>query len=666
MKCAAFAASLAVLALGVAAEEDGTLSPVGKVVQMLQAMSAKGKQELQDEKVQYARYAAWCKGTTAEKSKAIEETGSKIEVLSADMGKAATDAEVLGKEIEGHIATVAELEEQQSAATKVRDDEAKDYQAELKDYTESIDALAGAIETLDKEDYSRPQAEKAFAQFASKLGSSRGAQDVKKLAVAGAPKASGYDFQSGNITTMLKALKTKFSEEKVALEKAEMDKVHSHKMMMASLKDQADAESQDQTRKATLKNKKLALKASLEDEKTTATASKDADTKYLDDVTSTCRQKAADFESNQKIRSEELEAVAKAVKVVSEKLSLLDVKWRSLLQVKGKKGSSLAALRRGRGNDFIKAKIVPFLSREAQRLHSAALLNLVQPVAESSSLDGVKHMIEDRVTKLVDEVEHDGEQKTWCNSELKANKKTRSVKTVLVDELNADMDRLNASIISLGEDIVTLQAELVQLDKAMANATEIRGKEKEANAGTIDEAKKAQGAVTEAITVLKEFHDKNGLSPALLQVKKAEAKQPEIFEKTYGGMMTEASGVTGLLETISADYARLEADTAAEEQSSDEEFKKFASDYKVNKAEKEADVKHLTQTKVEHTAQLATKGTELTTAETELEAAETYFKQLEDSCVKGGAVWKEQEAMRKEELESLKEAMHLLENITQS
>ncbi|CAE7281465.1 unnamed protein product [Symbiodinium sp. CCMP2592] len=434
------------------------------VVQMLQAMSSKGKKELQEEKVQYARYAEWCKGTEEEKSKAIEASDSKIEVLTADIGKAATDAEVLGKEIEGHAAAAAELAAQESEATKVREDEAKDFVAEQKDYAESLDALDRAIETLDKQDYSRPQAGEAFAQFAASLGASRGAQDIQKLAAGGAPKAKAYDFQSGNITTMLKALKTKFSEEKVALEKAEASKAHSHELMVQSLKSQADAEKQDQSRKATLKSKKLALKASMEDEKNTATSSKDADTKYLDDVTSTCRQKAADFESNQKIRSEELQAVQKAVTVVSQKLSLLDVKWRSLLQVKRKQGSSLAALRRP-GTDVLKAKVVPFLAKEAQRLHSAALLNLVQP-AESGSLDGVKDMVEGMITKLSKEVATDSEQQTWCTSELKSNKKTRSAKTILVDELNADIDRLNASLISLGEDIVTMGEELLQLDKA--------------------------------------------------------------------------------------------------------------------------------------------------------------------------------------------------------
>eukprot|EP00439_Symbiodinium_sp_Y106_P082779 s835_g22.t1 len=196
----------------------------------------------------------------------------------------------------------------------------------------------------------------------------------------------------------------------------------------------------------------------------------------------------------------------------------------------------------------------------------------------------------------------------------------------------------------------------------MASATEIRGKEKDANAATIKEAQEAQKAVVEATTVLKEFQDSNGLSPSLLQAKKA--SQPDIFENTYGGMLDEAKGVTGLLETIAADFARLEADTTAEEESSEEEFKKFSLDYKMNKAEKESDLKHIKQTKVEHGSQLATKGTELTTAEEELAAAKDYFAQLEDSCLKGGKAWKEKEAQRKEELESLKEAADMLANIT--
>jgi len=469
-----------------------------------------------------------------------------------------------------------------------------------------------------------------------------------------APKAAAYEFQSGNITGMLKTLQDQFVTEKRELEKAETSKVHSYELLLASLTSQQASESEDKERKVGLKAKKLQLKASKEDELTTTSSSKEADTKYLDDVSATCRQKAADYESNQKLRTDELEAISKAVQIVSKKLSLLEVKFQSFLQMKHK-ATSLAMLRSVKNDDVLKAKVLGFLQGEAQRLKSAALTNLLEPVA-TAALGKVKETIEGVIHRLEEQDQQDTEKQTWCASELKSNEKNRRSKTMMVDELNADIDRLNASIISLGEDIVTMQQELSDSAQAMGNATEIRQQEKSMNAATIEEAQKAQAAVLEAITALKEFYESSGL--ALLQ-EKSGSKQPAMTG-AYGGMTSETGGVVSLLETISADFARLEADTKAEEDSAAEEFDKLSSDYKVNKAEKETDLKHLQSTKVEKTSELATKGGELQSGEQELAAALQYFEELKPPCMKGGAAWKEREEQREEELESLKKAMEIM------
>ncbi|CAJ1354377.1 unnamed protein product [Effrenium voratum] len=629
---------------------DASLSPVSKVVQMLGAMSEKGKAELQEEKVQHARYAQWCESTSKEKTTAIQAAADKAEVLAADISKAQTDAEVLAKEIEEGSAEVEKLSSEQAKAIQVREEEAGTYAAELKDYTESVSAIGRALETLGKQDYSRPQAE-ALLQLASSLSASK-AEQVRALAEK--PKVAGYEFQSSNVTNMLKDLQTKFVEEKRALEKAEMSRVQSHALLLASLKSQETAESEGVQRKAGLKSKKQALKASKEDELATTVSSKDADTKYLDDVSSTCRQKAADFESNQKLRTEELQAVEQAVQIVSKKLSLLEVKWRSLLQVKHQ-ATSLALLRSVRNDEQVKARLLGFLQQEAERLHSAALTNLLEPAA-TGALEMIKQTIQGVVQRLQEQADADTEKQTWCASELKANEKNRRAKTVLVDGLNADIDRLNASIISFGEDIVSIQKELAETAQALANATEIRGKEKQTNAATIKEAQEAQAAVLEAVTVLKEFYEKSGL--ALLQ-ESAKAAQPESVS-IYGGMTDQSGGVVALLETIAADFARLEADTSSEEQSAGEEFEKFSKDYRQNKAEKEKDLKHLQENKVEHTAELSSKGSELQTGEQELAAALQYYEELKPPCVKGGAAWEEREKQRQEEIESLQKAMEIL------
>lgn len=634
MKCLIF--------LPVLAAAASVQSPVQKVVTMLKAMSEKGKAELQDEKLQYAKYAQWCESTKAEKSSAVDEAAGKIEVLKADIAKAQTDAEVLGKDIEEHGAQIEKIGGEKTKAEEVRKKEAEDYAVEFKDYSESVDAIGRALETLEKQAGSHPQ---ALIQ-----GTGRHAQEVRKLVALATPKPPAYDFQSGNITGMLKMLQDQFVTEKRELEKAETSKVHSYQLLLASLSSQQESEGEDKERKVGLKAKKLQLKASKEDELTTSTSSKDADTKYLDDVTTTCRQKAADYESNQKLRTDELEAISKAVKIVSQKLSLLEVKFQSLLQLK--KATSLALLRSAKNDDVLKAKLLGFLQGEAQRLKSAALTNLLEPVA-TAALGKVKETIEGVIERLEEQDNQDTEKQTWCASELKYNEKNRRSKTVMVDELNADIDRLNASIISLGEDIESMQKDLSDSAEAMANATGIRQQEKSMNAATIEEAQKAQGAVLEAINALKEFYESSGL--ALVQ----RSQQPAMTG-AYGGMTSETGGVVSLLETISADFARLEADTKSEEQSAAEEFDKLSSDYKINKAEKETDLKHLQSTKVEKTSQLATKGSELQSGEKELAAALQYYEELKPPCVKGGEAWKEREEQRQEELASLKKAMDIM------
>eukprot|EP00438_Fugacium_kawagutii_P003764 Skav207388 [mRNA] locus=scaffold2421:23360:27338:+ [translate_table: standard] len=152
MKCLIL---LPVLATAVVTE---VASPVQKVVTMLKAMSQKGEAELQEEKVQYAKYAQWCQSTKAEKSAAVDEATEKIEVLKADISKAETDADVLAKDIDEHSAQIERIGKEKAEAVQVeagtaseaveplkatevpslqvRQKEAEDYAVELKEQAE--------------------------------------------------------------------------------------------------------------------------------------------------------------------------------------------------------------------------------------------------------------------------------------------------------------------------------------------------------------------------------------------------------------------------------------------------------------------------------------------------------------------------------------------------
>merc|ERR1719493_326466 len=97
----------------------GSVTPVQKVIQLMEGMAAKGKEEKHKEQVQFAAYKQFCDDTAVEKKRAIEEANEKIEVLKADIEKYSSDVERLTKEIAGHDEDLAAWTGDEKAATKV-------------------------------------------------------------------------------------------------------------------------------------------------------------------------------------------------------------------------------------------------------------------------------------------------------------------------------------------------------------------------------------------------------------------------------------------------------------------------------------------------------------------------------------------------------------------
>merc|ERR1719214_392390 len=118
--------AVAVLALFGGATADA-VTPVQKVVQLLNGMVEKGKKDKHEEQVQFAAYKQFCDDTTVEKTNDIKEANQMIEVLKADIQKYAADAEQLAKEIAKHEEDIATWTGDIKAATKARQIEKADY-----------------------------------------------------------------------------------------------------------------------------------------------------------------------------------------------------------------------------------------------------------------------------------------------------------------------------------------------------------------------------------------------------------------------------------------------------------------------------------------------------------------------------------------------------------
>jgi hypothetical protein len=448
---------------------------------------------------------------------------------------------------------------------------------------------------------------------------------------------------------MLEKLLDKFIDERTTLEKEEMNSRQAFEMLMQDLNAQKDQATRDRDEKSESKAGKLQAKADAEGDLGDTTSTMEADKKYLSDTTATCEEKASAFESRQQLRAEEIEAIEKAIEIVSS--GAVSGSADKHLPAMVQKGSSLAQLRT-EARSPTQTRVAEYLREQAKHLNSRVLSALAVRV-DSDPFAKVKKMIKDLLVRLMEEANEEAEHKGWCDTELSTNEQTRKEKTEAVETLHAEIDELEASIAKLGEQLTELSAALADLDKNMAEATELRQAEKAKNTETISDAGEAQTAVAQALTVLKEFYAKAAEATSFVQA-------PEVFDEPYKGMGGESGGVVGMLEVIESDFARLESDTKAGEATAQTEYDEFMTDSKVDKSSKTKDSEHKESKKQNQEQALTTKKEDLEGTQKELDAALAYFDKLKPSCVDAGVSYEDRVAARKEEIESLQEALKIL------
>lgn len=703
-----FARGAAALLLGQAAaaseqQERGgsSITAVQKVVAMLEDMAARAKRDKQAEEVSYAEFSTWCANHQAALKGQISRGSMEIERLSSEAGKLSSDAKTLGSEVAQLEADVAQYEKDAASSKAQREKDHKAFVAEQQDYAESVDALERAIATLQKQNYDRTallqvagsqklpsQAQQMMAAFVDMMGDDDGAGDANFLGRSN-PDAHAYEFQSASIIDLLKKLKDEFVQKKAECEKEEMNSKHAFSMVLQDLTSANERASDAREAKARLRAEKAQKAGLLKKQLGAVTATKEADSGALSDATAECAEKKESFQEKQQLRGEELQALEKAIEILgSEDVQAHGAKYLGLAQ--GSAGTSLiqdlsdhrgAAAAEAEG---IRRRVSEFLAQRGRLLKSEALGLLAQKMA-ADPFAKVKKLIEDLVARLLEEAKSDADHEGFCDREVGQSKLTREKLTVDVDGLTAEIEGTKATITRLTEQIADLQQALAELDAATREAGEQRAAEKAQNEATVKDATDAQKAVSAAVSVLQEFYAKAGKATALLQVARGPVQMgseewnslanPKLegtvdrghkagmqtFGATYSGQQEEAGGVLAMLEVIASDFATLKADTEAGEASAQRSHKDFVRESEKDKAVKERQMQMSSSDKVDAESKLRSDTEDLKLTQDKLLAAERYYEKLRPQCDDQGMTFEERHAARQAEIQSLKEALRILE-----
>jgi len=691
-------------------------SPIAKIVQMLSDMQAKGKTEKQEEQVRYASFEQFCKSTGGEKARSIAKGKEQLEQLGAAIAKAEADASVLGKEVTQHEGDVVTWKGELKKAQEERKKEHAAFNEAHKEYTASIDSVERALAHLEKNlpgAASLAQTSSVFAllqvngqkmpQKARKVLMSflqihdpdmaRKAKEalLQEAAEEGVdvapPEVATYESSSGGIVEMIEQLGSKFEDERMELEKREANAKNAFVMMSKDLTSSVmEAEMMIGSKKST-KATRLEDAAEAKGDLADTDASVKEDEKFLADLNAECEQKKFDFEQRQIVRSGEIEAIGKAIEIMSSPevaggaahtmLTQGQISWVPPVGF-----TSLAQLR-STDQSSKQEDVAQFLEQRSKMLNSR-LLSLIAQRASADPFKKVKKMCQDMISKLMEEANEAADHKAFCDAEMSTNKQTRDSKASEAEGLKADIEGFTADIAKLAEEITDLADQIGAIDAAVAKAPSDRQDEKSKNTATVKDAEVANAAVTQAIQILKDFYEQAAtpveqpapikgpikwdpraiqlLAPSFIQTGSSNQGQapgaPEMEEGAYTGMGN--GGVLGLMEVCQSDMEKVISETTATETEAAKIYDQFMADSDQDKAVKSADQGHKNTGKSGKESKLATAHKDLRITEEELTAAMAYYEKLRPSCEEKVMSYEEKVAQRKAEIESLKEALEIL------
>jgi hypothetical protein len=460
-------------------------------------------------------------------------------------------------------------------------------------------------------------------------------------------KMVAYESSSGGIVKTIEEMQGKAEDTLSDLRKKEMSDAQSFAMLESGLKDEISHGEEKLSTATKSKGANEEAKATASEKLVETTKSKAADEEYAGTLKTECEAKASEWEARQKSAAEEMGAIEKAKTILVDGV-------KAFVQVKTK-------TRRWNPDDEDESdavsakreKVVTILKQLGQTHHSFAFAQLAN-MASSDPFVKIRGLIEDMIAKLLKEAEEEATQKAFCDAEMGKSKKSQDEKTMTLDKLQSRIDGATSTIAENTEAIKTLESEVAAIDKAQAEATEIRTKEHEDYLVASKDFKDSAEAVAKAIEVLKNFYEGSFIQVSAKTSLKS--KQPEL-----GGAKSDiAHTIISVLEMSEEDFTTLLAETEATEDEAAKAYATLTDENKVSKATKETEAKGKASEVKSLTVQLGHSKEDHASTSSELDAVNAYIDKLRPQCEEKAMSYEEKKAKREAEIAGLKEALEIL------
>merc|ERR1719161_695273 len=261
-----------------------------------------------------------------------------------------------------------------------------------------------------------------------------------------------------------------------------------------------------------------------------------------------CSMTDSEWEERQKTRQLEMEAVSKALAVLSSD-DAHDLFTKTFNPSFVQKESRSNSDRRGQASKLLRSI--------AKKVGNPRLATLAEAV-QLDAFTRVKKAIDDMVAKLLKEKEDEIKHKDFCTDEFNTNELQTEKKTRSKEDLTAKIADRDMSIKQLTEALEALQSEISELQVQLKRAGEDREKQNKEFQMTIADQRATQKLLAQALNVLKGFYSKKAKAASFLQQQQPAGPPPPPGFESYK-KNAAAGGVIGMLQQILNDAKAMEA-----------------------------------------------------------------------------------------------------------
>merc|ERR1719506_2955296 len=299
------------------------VSPVEKVITLLEDLKTETEDEGKAEAGTYDTFACFCKDTTVEKSDAIKAEQDNIDEFAATLEEQTGISNAKQHETEELGEMIRTLDKEMTEITAMREKEKAKYEATAADLSKAVSSLEGAIADM--------QAGKGASFLSVKKGirksvamadaldlSPKNQRSITALLQTDADESPEGDFafHGDDIIATLQDLEKEFKAKKAEVDQIEgQNKKDFNEVMKSKTNEKKTAEGDKKTAEGEKSTADENIAKATDDMVQEEATLKD-DELYLKDLTAKCELKAREWDQRSQMRAEEVTALTAALKII--------------------------------------------------------------------------------------------------------------------------------------------------------------------------------------------------------------------------------------------------------------------------------------------------------------------------------------------------------------